>query len=189
MRWTQAALKTRARPCGRRSRVVLTPRRRRQVLWRQLRKMTVTRKPDHRGEHEISRKTIACGNAGCFRLYSRSRPVCFLPFAHGAAGAAGARHSPRPLWGGRFMHNPGASRRGIAHPSLHVIARRTCDEAIHPPLRPDGLLPPSLFELRRTSRFARNDGGLFEIESNNKHARRPGLEPGPMTTGRDVARG
>jgi len=31
MRWTQAALKTRAPACGRRSRVVLTPRRRRQV--------------------------------------------------------------------------------------------------------------------------------------------------------------
>ena len=25
---------------------------------------TVTRKPDRRGEHEISRKTIACGDAG-----------------------------------------------------------------------------------------------------------------------------
>src|SRR6202165_6338100 len=35
--------------------------------------MTVTRKPDRRGEHEISRKTIACGNAGrfrCTRCYS-----------------------------------------------------------------------------------------------------------------------
>jgi len=32
MRWTQAALKTRARTCGRQSRVVLTPRRWRQVL-------------------------------------------------------------------------------------------------------------------------------------------------------------
>jgi hypothetical protein len=25
---------------------------------------TVTRKPDHRGEHEVTVKTIACGNAG-----------------------------------------------------------------------------------------------------------------------------
>jgi hypothetical protein len=31
VRWTQAALLTRAHSCGRRSRVVLTPRRRRQV--------------------------------------------------------------------------------------------------------------------------------------------------------------
>src|ERR1700686_914452 len=29
--------------------------------------MTVTKKPDRRGEHEVSRKTIACGNAGLFR--------------------------------------------------------------------------------------------------------------------------
>ncbi len=35
MRWTQAALLTRARACGRRSRVVLTPRRWRQVLEKQ----------------------------------------------------------------------------------------------------------------------------------------------------------
>jgi hypothetical protein len=58
----------------RRSRVVLTPRR-----WRQVRgccagptgcrcdvspQATVAKEPGHRGEHEISRKTIACGNAG-----------------------------------------------------------------------------------------------------------------------------
>jgi hypothetical protein len=50
---------------GRRSRVVLTPRRRRQVQRRQvgptgrgqnhIRWTTVTNKPDHRGEHEVSR--------------------------------------------------------------------------------------------------------------------------------------
>ena len=60
--------------CVRRSRVVLTPRR-----WRQVRgcyvgptglrhnvspRTTVAKEPGHRGEHEISRKTIACGNAG-----------------------------------------------------------------------------------------------------------------------------
>src|SRR3982074_1913015 len=39
----------------------------------------------------------------------------FLPMqsAHEAAGAAGTRRSPRPLLGGRFMHNSGASRRGV----------------------------------------------------------------------------
>jgi len=30
-------------------------------------------------------------------------------------------------------------------------------QSIYPRARKDGLLPPSLFELRRTSRFARND--------------------------------
>src|SRR3979411_2182464 len=39
----------------------------------------------------------------------------FLPMqsAHEPAGAAGTRRSPRPLLGGRFMHNSGASRRGV----------------------------------------------------------------------------
>jgi hypothetical protein len=36
---------------------------------------------------------------------------------------------------------------------------------------------------------ARNDEGCLKIESNNKHACRPGLEPGPIITGPDVARG
>jgi hypothetical protein len=53
MRWTQAAHLTRALPCGRRSRVVLTPRRWRQVRGFNLR-ATVARKPGHRGEREIS---------------------------------------------------------------------------------------------------------------------------------------
>src|ERR1700716_3452675 len=36
-------------------------------------RMTVAKEPGHRGEHDISRKTIACGNAGrfrCTRCYS-----------------------------------------------------------------------------------------------------------------------
>src|SRR6202140_4125090 len=41
--------------------------------------------------------------------------VCLLPFsAREAAGALGARHSPRPHLGGRETHNSGASRRGNA---------------------------------------------------------------------------
>src|SRR6266851_1806237 len=57
----------------RQNRVVLTPRR-----WRQVRGVasaqpgldktypltTVAKEPGHRGEHDIRRKTIACGNAG-----------------------------------------------------------------------------------------------------------------------------
>src|SRR5260370_40648601 len=61
---------------------------------------TVTKEPDHRGEHEVSRKTIACGNAGLLRWtcgdYAR---VLTSSFAREAAGALGARHSPRPRFG------------------------------------------------------------------------------------------
>jgi hypothetical protein len=55
MRWTRVALLTRALSCGRRSRVVLTPRRWRQVRRSKLRRTTVTTKPGHRGEHEGNR--------------------------------------------------------------------------------------------------------------------------------------
>jgi hypothetical protein len=46
--------------------------------------------------------------------------------AHEPAGATGIRHSPRPLTGGRFMHDSGASRRGIMKlfPTRHRPRRR-----------------------------------------------------------------
>src|SRR6478609_5299732 len=62
--------------------------------------MTVSNKPGHRGEHEVSRKTIARGMPGDFRCdrgdYAR------VPFSFGpeAAGASCARHSLRPLISG-----------------------------------------------------------------------------------------
>src|SRR5450755_3168463 len=49
---------------GRRSRVVLTPRRWRQVRGKQFSRMTVANKPGHRGEHEAVVKTIARGMPG-----------------------------------------------------------------------------------------------------------------------------
>jgi len=61
--------------CGTVNRVVLTPRRWRQVLRRlvrlnragqnlNFRKATVAKRPDRRGEHEISRKTMRAGTSG-----------------------------------------------------------------------------------------------------------------------------
>src|SRR6266446_6427092 len=58
--------------------------------------MTVARKPGHRGEHEISRKTIAQGMPGCPGEPVVTTLVCFL-LAREAAGAAGTRHSLCPL--------------------------------------------------------------------------------------------
>jgi hypothetical protein len=81
--------------CGRRSRVVLTPRRWRQVCGFNS-QATVTTKPDHRGEREGSRKTIARGMPGDsgVTVVTNAR-VYYTPRA--AAGASGARHSLRPL--------------------------------------------------------------------------------------------
>jgi hypothetical protein len=81
---------------GRRSRVVLTPRR-----WRQV------SQDDWRGEggkkarspgraRRKPLKPLRAGTPGV-PVYLRSELVCFLPFAHEAMGAAGTRCSPRPL--------------------------------------------------------------------------------------------
>src|SRR6476620_10330653 len=70
---------------------------------------TVSNKHGHRGEREVSRKTIARGMPGDFRCdrgdYAR---VLFL-FAREAAGASSARHSLRPLFSERQrnLQNPG----------------------------------------------------------------------------------
>jgi hypothetical protein len=91
---------------GRRSRVVLTPRRWRQVA-RNVCAATVARKPVHRGEHEISRKPLRREG----RMLS-AEPVCscahlFVHIAHETAGAARTRSSLRPLIGegGKFKAN------------------------------------------------------------------------------------
>src|SRR6266480_6134462 len=90
---------------------------------------TVSNKPGHRGEHEVSRKTIARGMSGDFRCdrgdYAR---VLHLPFAREASGASSARHSLRPLfcWANGFCKNSGASRREMAELYVklsNVIAR------------------------------------------------------------------
>ncbi len=59
---------------------------------------TVSNKPGHRGEREVSRKTIARGMPGDFRCDrgDYARVLCFIS-AREAAGASSARHSLRPL--------------------------------------------------------------------------------------------
>jgi hypothetical protein len=58
---------------------------------------TVAKEPGHRGEHEISRKTIARGMPECFGVPAVTTLVCFFQFAREAAGATGTRHSLLPL--------------------------------------------------------------------------------------------
>src|ERR1700687_5240106 len=59
--------------------------------------MTVANKPGHRGEHEVSRKTIARGMPGDSGVTVVTTLVCFYFIAREAAGALGARHSLRLL--------------------------------------------------------------------------------------------
>jgi hypothetical protein len=122
MRWTQAALLTRALTCGRRSRVVLTPRRWRQVLSEAIRKSDGGKKA--RSPGRARSKPLTPSRAGMpgdpgATVVTNARAY-YSPRA--AAGATGTRHSPRPLSGERDMHNSGASRRENAEVYLAVIA-------------------------------------------------------------------
>jgi hypothetical protein len=84
--------------------------------------MTVTIKPDHRGELEISRKTIARGMPGVSGVTVVTNARVYYP-TRAAAGAPGARHSLRPLKerAERAEQNPGESRRGNAKPCPHIV--------------------------------------------------------------------
>jgi hypothetical protein len=55
----------------------------------------VANKPGHRGEHEVSRKTIRAGKAGVIRLNLWSTRALFV---RTTAGAIGIRLSLRPLF-------------------------------------------------------------------------------------------
>jgi hypothetical protein len=76
--------------------------------------------------------------------------VCLLPL-HTGCGCSGHPAFPTPSFflGEKFMHDSGASRRGIVESYLefHVIARSEATKQSILHLRSDGLL-----------RFARNDG-------------------------------
>jgi hypothetical protein len=75
----------------------------------------VTKKPDRRGEHEVSRKTIARGMPGESGGPVVTTLVCFFHL-HARLRVHWASGIPCALvfLGERFMHNSGASRRGIA---------------------------------------------------------------------------
>jgi hypothetical protein len=82
---------------------------------------TVSNKLGHRGEREVSRKTIARGMPGDLRCDRGDYARVLFSFACEAAGASSARHSLRPLLLGaanQFLQNSGASRREIAESYL-----------------------------------------------------------------------
>jgi hypothetical protein len=119
--------------------------------------MTVTRRIRRRGEHGISRKTIAQG-----RRNAPTVPVCscacsYAQFARETAGAA-APGVPCALFslGRNDLQGPGETRRGSAEVWVvqcernvfSLLCEERSDEAIHSSFVPlDGLL-----------RYARNDG-------------------------------
>ena len=116
-------------PCGRRSRVVLTPRRRRQAggVFSPV-TVSTSRSP---GRARISRKPLR----GECRIAS-AEPVCscalsFMHFARETAGAARTRHSPLPLIGegGTLMAN---LARNMRRDREAVSAKQTGGFAVPP---------------------------------------------------------
>jgi hypothetical protein len=134
MRWTRVARLTSVPACGRRSRVVLTPRR-----WCQVgddaMAMSVLR-PDtpasRRRRWQTSPvtgesakepvKTIAQGMPDASGEPVVTNARAFYP-PRAAAGATGARHSLCPLFfrGRKFQHNSGAARRGKSDARSSVV--------------------------------------------------------------------
>jgi hypothetical protein len=86
----------------------------------------VAKEPAHRGEHEVSRKTIAQGMSECFRCPVGSCAPNAQFLAHETAGAARTRHSLRPLFSRRdneFGNNSGKTCRENADAHSIVIVR------------------------------------------------------------------
>jgi hypothetical protein len=136
MRWTRVALLTRALPCGRRSRVVLTPRRWRQVggnnfCWRRWQESPVTWE-----SAKQPLKPLRAGMPGDPGATVVTNACALLPYTRGC-GCNGHPAFPTPFdfWGERYTHNSGASRRENA--KMHV---RAPDAAQRATLGRDALL-------------------------------------------------
>jgi hypothetical protein len=174
---------------GRRSRVVLTPRRWRQVCGI-IRKRRWQESPVTGESSKETVKTIARGMPGDPGVTVVTMLVCFFTFAHKAAGAPSARHSLRPLiLEGRLYPT---TRALFARREGGGVSPRHCeepsDEAIHFFLVwRDGLLRGACDWARiRATRWLAMTG----LRAKAPHPRcRPGLEPGPITTDVDVLRG
>ncbi len=90
---------------------------------------TVTRKPDRRGEHDISRKPLRAGMPGDFGGPVLLVCLLLLPL-HTRRRVHRAPGIPHALLGRRFLQDSDALRREIASSYLAVIARSESDEAI-----------------------------------------------------------
>src|ERR1700683_3851451 len=132
MRWTRIVLLTRALEADVQSRVVLTPRRWCQVCEKERRRRWPT-SPEHRGEHDIAVKTIAWGMPGdsgvtCMLVCALPLPLHTRPRAHRPPGIPCALNSERA---GINEHLAKKAFGESAKSCLDVIARSSCDEAIH----------------------------------------------------------
>src|ERR1700686_5208931 len=86
--------------------------------------MTVANKPGHRGARRKPLKPLRAGMPGDSGVLVVTRVRSTTIIAHEAAGATGIRHSPRPLWGGRFINASGAWRGEVVNAYLDSSSLR-----------------------------------------------------------------
>jgi len=96
---------------------------------------TVTNKPDHRGEREITVKTNCAGKAGCSGATVVTNAACFLHYTRGC-GCSGHPAFPAPsvFRANGSMHRSGVLRREKAGACLElaVIASGGAKQSIRP---------------------------------------------------------
>jgi hypothetical protein len=109
---------------GQQNRVVLTPSRRCQVSVDET-LATVATERGSPGRSRISRKPSRAGMLGNSGVNVVTNSCVYLNFTREAAGALGARHSPRPFGGGTIGKTRANSRRG------NVKLRQTNTNAQH----------------------------------------------------------
>ena len=85
--------------------------------------MTVSNKPGHRGEREVSRKTIARGMPGRSGVTVVTMLVCFVLFRTRGCGCIGHPAFPAPseFFGRAVLKDSDASRREIAEPRRQTV--------------------------------------------------------------------
>src|ERR1700688_2058589 len=89
--------------------------------------MTVTRKPDRRGEYDISRKTIARGMPGVSRCDLTTRVLNSTISAHAAIGRIG-----RPAFPAPSVEEGGTSRPNLARNmrrDREAVSGRHCERS------------------------------------------------------------
>src|SRR5258707_12205060 len=147
---------------------------------------TVSNKPGHRGEREVSRKTIARGMPGYFRCTCGDYARVLYLFRTRGYGCIGHPAFPAPsvLRGANgFCKTSGASRRENAKAHLE-LERRHCeeqsDEAIHSSFTRRNASRSLSSGARSRDPLARNDGlkiGCLKIKSEKCDRRRRATLP------------
>jgi hypothetical protein len=127
-----------------------------------IRKTTVAKEPGHRGARHTPLKPLRAGMPGDSGVLVVTRALLPLQSAHEAAGAAGTRHSPRPLFSRGRKINAQLGRTASREREVASVIRAPSLRAKRPRLRHSGAMrsiEPGISRFRVWSCGpSRNDG-------------------------------